>query len=104
MAYEMIEVSTHAGKVGAATFNRPKHLKALNDALMNELGQALLAFEGDDAIGCMVLTGNGKAFAAGADIGAMATLSYADAYKGDVNTRNLETIRTLRKPLIAAGN
>ncbi|MES2631883.1 MAG: enoyl-CoA hydratase [Pseudomonadota bacterium] len=104
MAYELIETSVHAGKVGVVTFNRPRQMNALNDQLMGELGQALLAFEADEAIGCMVLTGSGKAFAAGADIGAMATLSYADAYKGDYITRNWETIRTLRKPLIAAVN
>ena len=102
MAYETIEVRTEAGKVGIITLNRPKQLNALNDQLMNELGAALKAFDADDAIGCMVITGSERAFAAGADIGAMATYSFADAYKGDYITRNWETIRSIRKPVIAA--
>ena len=102
MAYEMIEVRVEADKVGIITLNRPKQLNALNDQLMNELGQALQAFEADEAIGCMIITGSEKAFAAGADIGAMAKYSFADAYKGDYITRNWETIRSIRKPVIAA--
>jgi enoyl-CoA hydratase len=82
--------------------NRPKQLNALNDALMDELGQALLGFDGDDGIGCIVITGSDKAFAAGADIGAMATKTYMQAYQGDFITRNWETIRQVRKPVIAA--
>jgi enoyl-CoA hydratase len=69
---------------------------------MDELGHALLAFDADEQIGCMVLTGSEKAFAAGADIGAMATYSYMDAFKGDYITRNWEKIRQIRKPVIAA--
>ena len=82
--------------------NRPQQLNALNDGLMDELGAALAAFDGDDGIGCIVITGSDKAFAAGADIGAMATKTYMDAYKGDFITRNWETIRQVRKPVIAA--
>jgi enoyl-CoA hydratase len=69
---------------------------------MDELGAALTGFDRDDAIGCIVITGNDKAFAAGADIGAMATKSYMDAYKGDFITRNWEAIRLVRKPVVAA--
>ena len=102
MAYEVIEVRTEAEKVGIITLNRPKQLNALNDQLMNELGQALKAFDADEKIGCIIVTGSEKAFAAGADITAMAKYSFADAYKGDFITRNWETIRTIRKPVIAA--
>ncbi len=102
MTYEMIEVRTEAGKVGIIQLNRPKQLNALNGQLMDELGAALKAFDADPAIGCMVITGSEKAFAAGADIGAMAKYTFADAYGGDYITRNWETIRTIRKPVIAA--
>ncbi len=102
MAYECIEVRTEADKVGVITLNRPKQLNALNDQLMDELGEALKAFDADEKIGCIVLTGSEKAFAAGADIGAMAKYSFADAYKGDYITRNWEQIRQIRKPVIAA--
>jgi enoyl-CoA hydratase len=102
MTYELIQVRTEAGKVGLITLNRPKQLNALNDQLMDELGAALKAFDADPAIGCMVITGNEKAFAAGADIGAMAGYSFADVYKGDYITRNWEAIRNIRKPVIAA--
>lgn len=102
MTYETIEVRTEGGKVGIVTLNRPKQLNALSNQLMDELGAALKAFEVDPAIGCMIITGSEKAFAAGADIGAMATYSFADVYKGDYITRNWETIRGIRKPVIAA--
>src|SRR5438132_7586920 len=102
MAYEAIEVRTEGGKVGLITLNRPKQLNALNDRLMDELGAALKAFDADAAIGCIVVTGSEKAFAAGADIGAMASYTFADVYKGDYITRNWETIRSVRKPVIAA--
>ena len=102
MAYETIEVRIEADKVGVITLNRPKQLNALNDPLMNELGAALKAFDADDNIGCMIITGSEKAFAAGADISVMAKYSFADAYKGDFITRNWETIRSIRKPVIAA--
>ena len=101
MAYENILVETR-GRVGLVTLNRPKQLNALNDALMNELGAALEAFDADDGIGAIVITGNAKAFAAGADIGAMATWSYMDVYRSDYITRNWETLRSIRKPVIAA--
>jgi enoyl-CoA hydratase len=102
MAYETIEVRTEAGKVGIVTLNRPKQLNALSGTLMDEMGAALKAFDADPAIGCMILTGSEKAFAAGADIGAMASYTFADVYKGDYITRNWETIRSVRKPVIAA--
>ena len=102
MTYETIEVRTEADKVGIITLHRPKQLNALNDQLMDELGAALQAFDADEKIGCMVITGSEKAFAAGADIGAMAQYSFADVYKGDYIGRNWEQIRTIRKPVIAA--
>ena len=102
LAYECIEVRTEADKVGIITLARPKQLNALNDQLMTELGEALKAFDADEKIGCIILTGSEKAFAAGADIGAMAKYSFADAYKGDYITRNWEQIRSIRKPVIAA--
>ena len=102
MAYETIEVRTEAEKVGIITLNRPKQLNALNGQLMDELGTALKAFDADAKIGCTIITGSEKAFAAGADIGAMAKYSFADAYGGDYITRNWETIRSIRKPVIAA--
>ncbi|MDT6964455.1 enoyl-CoA hydratase [Cupriavidus sp. SZY C1] len=101
MSYENILVETR-GRVGLVSLNRPKALNALNDALMDELGAALTAFDQDDGIGCIVITGSERAFAAGADIGMMARYSYMDVYKGDYITRNWETIRRIRKPVIAA--
>ncbi|NMM21622.1 MAG: enoyl-CoA hydratase [Rhodoferax sp.] len=102
MNYELINVRTEADKVGIITLNRPKQLNALNDQLMTELGTALKAFDADPAIGCMIITGSEKAFAAGADIGAMASYTFADVFKGDYITRNWEQIRLIRKPVIAA--
>ena len=81
MNFELISVRTEAAKVGVVTLNRPKQLNALNDQLMDELGAALKAFDGNPAIGCMIITGSEKAFAAGADIGAMASYHFADVYK-----------------------
>ena len=98
---ELITVRTE-GRVGIVTLNRPKQLNALNNQLMDELGAALKAFDADENIGCMIVTGSEKAFAAGADIGAMAKYSFADVYKGDYITRNWETIRSIRKPVIGA--
>jgi len=89
-------------RVGLITLNRPKALNALNDDLMDELGRALLAFDADEAIGCIVLTGSPKAFAAGADIGRMQSFTFAEAYRSNFITRNWETIRQVRKPVIAA--
>ena len=77
-------------------------MNALNDALMDALGAALLTFDADDGIGAIVITGSGKAFAAGADIAAMADWTYMDVYRSDFITRNWETIRRVRKPVIAA--
>jgi enoyl-CoA hydratase len=101
MGYENILVETR-DKVGLITLNRPKALNALNDALMDELGAALKAFDADEGIGAIVITGSEKAFAAGADIGMMASYTFMDVYKGDYITRNWETIRSIRKPIIAA--
>ena len=102
MTYELITTRVEGGQVGVITLNRPKQLNALNSQLMVELGQALKAFDADPAIGCMVITGSEKAFAAGADIGAMASYSFADVYRDDYITRDWETIRSIRKPVIAA--
>ena len=101
MDYANILVETQ-DKVGLIRLNRPKALNALNDQLMDELGHALQAFDANDGIGCIVITGSEKAFAAGADIGAMANYTYMDAFKGDYITRNWETLRRIRKPVIAA--
>jgi enoyl-CoA hydratase len=101
MTYETILVET-IGKVGLVRLNRPQVLNALNDQLMTELGNALMAFDSDNNIGAMVITGSDKAFAAGADIGAMASFTYMDVYKSEYITRNWETIRNVRKPVIAA--
>ncbi|QKS29431.1 MAG: putative enoyl-CoA hydratase echA8 [Accumulibacter sp.] len=90
------------GKVGLITLNRPKQLNALNDDLMDELGDALGGFEADENIGAIVITGSEKAFAAGADITVMQSLSYMQAYKGDFITRNWDTLKSCRKPVIAA--
>ncbi len=101
MNYEMILTSV-TDRVAVITLNRPKALNALNDQMMDELGNALLTFDADDKISCIVITGGEKAFAAGADIAAMAKLEFQDVYKGDYITKNWETIRRVRKPVIAA--
>lgn len=101
MEYQNIVVEIR-GRVGLISLNRPKALNALNDALVDEIGHALDRFEGDEGIGAIVITGSEKAFAAGADIGAMAEFSYMDAYKTDYITRNWERVKTCRKPVIAA--
>ena len=101
MSFENIIVDTR-DRVGLITLHRPQALNALNDALVDEVGQALDRFEADENIGAIVITGSEKAFAAGADIGAMAEFSYMDAYKGDYITRNWERVKTCRKPVIAA--
>jgi len=82
--------------------NRPQQMNALNGELMDQLGAALLAADADAGIGCIVITGNAKAFAAGADIAAMAKKTYAEAMAEPFITRNWETIRQVRKPVIAA--
>jgi enoyl-CoA hydratase len=101
MAYENILVETN-GAVGIIRLNRPKALNALCAALIAELGQALDAFEADDAIGAIVLTGSEKAFAAGADIKEMASKTYMDVYLTDFITKGWERITVCRKPIVAA--
>jgi enoyl-CoA hydratase len=100
MAYENITVETR-GKVGLIRLNRPQALNALNRALVADLTRALDAFEADPNIGCMVITGSEKAFAAGADIKEMADKTFADAFLGDF-AANWERAATVRKPVIAA--
>ncbi len=105
MTYECILTDVRGSgprRIGLITLNRPKQLNALNDTLMDELGAALLAFDADDGIGCIVLTGSEKAFAAGADIGAMLPYGFVDAYSKGLISRNWETIRQVRKPVIGA--
>lgn len=104
MTYEniIVERKGTGGRVGLITLNRPAALNALNDALMNELEAALDAFEADDGIGAVVITGSEKAFAAGADIQSMKSWDYMDVYLTDYITRNWERVRTCRKPVIAA--
>jgi enoyl-CoA hydratase len=105
MAYEFILDELRGEgprRVAWITLNRPQQLNALNEALMVELGRALLAHDADDGVGCIVVTGSAKAFAAGADIRAMASKTFAQAYGEDFITRNWETIRRVRKPVIAA--
>jgi len=101
MTYENILVETR-GRVGLVTLNRPKALNALNAALIAEVGRALDAFEANDDIGAIVLTGSERAFAAGADIKEMASKSYMDVYLQDFITRGWERITVCRKPIIAA--
>lgn len=100
MAYSNIMVETK-GKVGLVTLNRPNALNALNGALISEMSQALDAFEADDAIGCIVITGSAKAFAAGADIKEMQTKTYMQAYKEDF-IGSWDRVARSRKPVIAA--
>lgn len=90
------------GRVGLITLNRPQQLNALSDALVDELAHALDAFEADDDVACIVLTGSEKAFAAGADIAAMKDFDYMKAYRDDYITRNWERVKRCRKPVIAA--
>ena len=101
MAYENILVETKGG-VGIITQDRPDALNALNAALIEDLGQALDGFEADDNIGCIILTGSSKAFAAGADISEMAPKSYMDVYREDFITAGWERVSQTRKPIIAA--
>ena len=99
--YETILTETR-DRVALIRLNRPKQLNALNDTLMNELGAALMKYDHDDEIGAIVLTGSDKAFAAGADILAMKDFSFMDVYMSDYFTRNWETLRQVRKPVVAA--
>jgi enoyl-CoA hydratase len=105
MTYECILTDVRGPgprRAGFITLNRPKQLNALNDPLMDELGHAMQAFDADNVIGCIVITGSEKAFAAGADIATMAPYGFVDAYSKGLISRNWETIRTIRKPVIAA--
>ncbi|BDX20827.1 enoyl-CoA hydratase [Polynucleobacter sp. TUM22923] len=101
MSYNTILTEVE-GKVAIITLNRPQVLNALNDELMDELGAAMLGFDADDGIGCIIVTGSEKAFAAGADIAAMAKYGFQDVYRGDFISRNWEQIKQVRKPVIAA--
>ena len=101
MAYENIEVETQ-GHVGIVRLNRPKAMNALCAALVSELGLALDDLEADDNIGCVVVTGSEKAFAAGADIKEMAEKTFVGAYMEDFITVGWERVTTCRKPVIAA--
>ena len=100
MAYEYIIAETK-GPVGLVTLNRPKALNALNSALIAELNAALESFETDDGIGCVVITGSDKAFAAGADVKEMAGKTYVDAYLGEF-LEGWSGLAAARKPVIAA--
>ncbi|MFG6490539.1 enoyl-CoA hydratase [Roseateles sp. BYS78W] len=105
MTYECIITAVHGDgprKTALITLNRPKALNALNDQLMDELGEALLAFDADDGIGAIVLTGSERAFAAGADIPTMLPHTFATAFKSGLISKNWETILQVRKPVIAA--
>ena len=103
MTYQTILVETH-GRVGVITMNRPEALNALNHRLTTEIGMALATYDADPGIGCIVLTGAGKAFAAGADIKEMAPKSFADVYGEDFITATWEALTVTRKPVIAAVN
>ncbi|MEK8031876.1 enoyl-CoA hydratase [Ideonella sp. DXS29W] len=108
MTYECILTERHGDgangmlQTGLIRLNRPKQMNALNDQLMDELGQALLAFDADATIGCIVVTGNEKAFAAGADIAAMKDYDFQHTFRTEYISRNWETMRRVRKPVIAA--
>ncbi|NIA00338.1 enoyl-CoA hydratase [Massilia sp. CCM 8734] len=99
MNYADLLIETH-GKVAVIRLNRPKALNALNDNMMDELGDALYKFDADSNIGCIILTGSEKAFAAGADIAAMVDYDYGDTYGGNYIGRNWEHILNVRKPVI----
>ena len=100
MSYENILVENR-GRVGLIRLNRPQRMNALSDALAAELAAALAAFDADPNVGAIVITGNEKAFAAGADIGAMAEWSYQKVY-ADNYIMSWESVKHTRKPVIAA--
>jgi enoyl-CoA hydratase len=100
MTYENIIVETN-GRVGIIRLNRPQALNALNKALIAEVTQAIETFDADDRIGCILITGNDKAFAAGADIKEMADKPFIDAYLGDF-VSNWNAAAKARKPVVAA--
>ena len=101
MSYDYITTEVK-GRVALITLNRPKQMNALAPKLMQELGAALYGFDADDGVGAVVITGNDKAFAAGADIGVMKDFDFQHAYKSNYITRDWEHIRNVRKPVIAA--
>lgn len=101
MAYETL-LTESGDSIAIITLNRPDQMNAFNNQLMDELTHALDAFEADDAVNCIIITGSKKAFAAGADIKEMRELSYMDAYKSEFITRNWERASRCRKPVIAA--
>jgi enoyl-CoA hydratase len=101
MGYEYI-LAEVKGRVALITLNRPKQLNALAPKLMQELGAALYGFDADDGVGAILITGSDKAFAAGADIGAMKDFDFQHAFKSNYITRDWEHIRNVRKPVIAA--
>ena len=101
MSYEFI-LTEVKGRVALITLNRPRQMNALAPRLMQELGEALYGFDADDGIGAIVITGNEKAFAAGADIGVMKDYDFQHAFKSDYITRDWEHLRNVRKPVIAA--
>ncbi len=103
MDFENIIADVKDGGVALITLNRPDALNALNDALITELGRAIDTFEADDSIGCIVITGSEKAFAAGADIKEMQAKSYMDAFKSNFIS-TWERVAKCRKPVIAAVN
>jgi enoyl-CoA hydratase len=99
--YEHLLIETR-DRVAIVTLNRPARLNALSDALAAELACALHGFDADPAVSVIVVTGSEKAFAAGADIGAMAEWDYAKVYGDNYITKNFEAMREVRKPVIAA--
>ncbi len=101
MAYQTLLTEVD-GAVALITLNRPEALNAFNNQMMDELTAALDGFEADNEIGCIIITGSPKAFAAGADIKEMQTKSYMEAYRQDFITRNWERVSRCRKPVIAA--
>jgi enoyl-CoA hydratase len=101
MQYENILVEDK-GPVRIIRLNRPKALNALSDGLMTDLERALQAFDADDSASVLILTGNDRAFAAGADIKEFAAKDFKDAYLGDIITKNWERVTLCRKPVIAA--
>ena len=100
MAYENI-IAEVRGRVGLVTLNRPKALNALNQQLIDELNEALGGFESDPAVGCAIITGSEKAFAAGADVKEMADKTYVDAYVNNF-LQGWAKLAEIRKPVIAA--
>ncbi len=101
MSYQFI-TAAQKGRVALITLNRPRQMNALNATLMQELAAAMYGYDADDGVGCIVITGSDKAFAAGADIVAMKDFDFIQAFKSDYITRDWEHIRRIRKPIIAA--